>query len=33
MSFTVGDVFYVFGIIFFFIASLFLLGANTQSVF
>lgn len=33
MNFTLADVFYVLGAIFFFIASLYLLGANTGAVF
>lgn len=33
MNFTLGDVFYAFGIVFFILASLWLLGANTMAVF
>lgn len=33
MNFTLADVFYFFGTIFFVIAALYLLGASTMSVF
>ena len=33
MNFTIADVFYVLGSIFFFIAGLYLLGAHTMAVF
>jgi hypothetical protein len=33
MNFTLADVFYAFGIVFFILASLYLLGANTMAVF
>ena len=32
MNFTLADVFYFFGIVFFIIASFYLLGANTMAV-
>ena len=33
MNFTLADVFYALGIVFFILASLYLLGANTMAVF
>ena len=33
MNFTLADVFHAFGVVFFILASLYLLGANTMAVF
>ena len=33
MNITVADIFYAFGVVFFVLASLWLLGANTMAVF
>ena len=33
MSLTLADIFHFFGIVFFILASLYLLGANTMAVF